>query len=286
MVLARYGPPGAETPGVQLGPHLYSAAAVKPDYNEAFFAGDGLARLAAYFAQPASRAAPVPPGERLGCPVARPSKIVGVGLNYADHARATGEALPTEPALFLKATSALAGPTDPILLPPGSKHTDWEVELGVVVGQRARYVSEADALRYVAGYVLLNDLSERAYQFERGGDADKGKGCDSFAPVGPYLVTPDELADVHELPLWLRVNGRLMQHSSTRHLLFGVPYLVAYISRFMTLLPDDIIATGTPAGTGYRQQPPVFLQPGDELTYGIAGLGTARHTCLATAAPE
>lgn len=280
MLLVRYGPPGAETPGVRLGARIYSTAAVAPDYDEAFFAGDGLARLAAYLARPTRLGTPVPPGTRLGCPVARPSKIVGVGLNYADHARATGAALPTEPALFLKATTALCGPTDPLYLPPGSEQTDWEVELGVVLGKTARFVPEAEALRYVAGYVLLNDVSERSYQLARGGDADKGKGCDSFAPVGPYLATPDEVADVNDLPLWLRVNGRLMQHSSTRHLLFGVPYLVAYISRFMTLLPGDIIATGTPAGTGYRQQPPVFLRAGDELTYGIAGLGTARQRCV------
>lgn len=249
MVVVRYGPPGAEKPGLQLGPHLYSAAAVTPDYDEAFFASGRLTRLAAYFAQP--------------------TNIVGVGLNYTDHAQATGEALPTEP----------------ILLPPGSKQTDWGVELGVGLGRQARYVSEAEALRYVAGYVLLNDLSARAYQVERGGDADKNKGCDSFAPVGPYLVTPDEVAAVHALLLWLRVHGHLMQDGSTRHLLFGVPYLIAYLSRFMTLLPGDLIATGTPTGTGYRQQPPVFLRPGDALTYGIPGLGAACHTCVATVAP-
>lgn len=283
MKLVCYGAPGHEQPGVVLAGQVYSAAAVTPAYDEAFFAGGGLARLAQYLAQPPRQLERVAPGTRLGSPVARPSKMVGVGLNYADHAQATGEPLPREPALFLKATTALSGPTDPILLPPDSQHTDWEVELAVVIGRRARFVAEAEALDYVAGYAVLNDVSARNYQFARGGDADKGKGCDSFAPLGPYLVTPDEVPDPTDLRLWLRVNGQLMQHGSTRQLLFGVPYLLAYISRFMTLLPGDVIATGTPAGTGYRRSPPIFLQPGDVVEAGIDGLGQQQQRCVRAA---
>ncbi|AMR29386.1 ureidoglycolate lyase [Hymenobacter psoromatis] len=280
MKLISYGPVGHEKPGVLLGHQLYSATPVTAAYDEAFFAGDGLARLREYLARPLQQLEPVPLATRLGSPVARPSKIVGVGFNYAAHAQASGQPLPTEPALFLKATSALSGPHDPIVLPPGSRKTDWEVELAVVIKRTARYVSEAEAPAYVAGYALFDDLSERAYQLERGGSADKGKGCDSFAPLGPYLVTPDEVPNPANLGLWLRVNGRLMQQGSTRHLLFSVPYLVAYISRFMTLLPGDVIATGTPTGTGYHQSPPVFLRAGDVVEAGISGLGSSRQHCV------
>jgi 2-keto-4-pentenoate hydratase/2-oxohepta-3-ene-1,7-dioic acid hydratase in catechol pathway len=220
---------------------------------------------------------------RLGPPLVRPSKIICVGLNYRDHARESGMAVPAEPVIFFKATTAIVGPNDDVIIPKGSTKTDWEVELAVVIGQRASYVSEADATRHIAGYVLHNDYSERVFQLERGGQWVKGKSCDTFAPIGPFLATPDEIGDVHDLKLWLTVNGERKQDGSTRDLVFGVPFLVSYISQFMTLLPGDVISTGTPAGVAMGHTPVRFLQPGDVVELGIDGLGSSRQRLRAYA---
>ena len=277
MKLIRHGQPDQEQPGVILNDQKYDVSAFGEDYNEAFFATGGLARLAA-FVQANEGQLPLLGNEvRLGSPVARPSKIVCIGLNYVDHARETGATPPTEPILFMKSTTSLVGPNDNIIIPRNSVKTDWEVELAVVIGKRASYVAEADAADYIAGYALHNDVSEREFQLERGGTWDKGKGCDTFAPVGPFLATPDELADVNNLRLWLSVNGQMMQDGTTQNLIFKVPYLVSYLSQFMTLLPGDIISTGTPAGVGLGFKPPVYLKPGDVVELGIGGLGTSRQ---------
>ena len=281
MKLLRYGPPGHEQPGILCNDQRRSVAAFGQDYDEAFFGGDGLTRLAAFVRENADRLPLVADNERLGPPIGRPSKIICIGLNYADHARETGATPPAEPVVFLKATSALVGPNDAIVIPQGSVKTDWEVELAVVIGRRASYVSEAEALQHVAGYVLHNDVSEREFQLERGGTWDKGKGCDTFAPLGPFLVTPDELGDVDRLRLWLTVNGRAMQDGNTADLIFKIPFLIAYLSRFMTLLPGDVISTGTPAGVGLGMKPPVYLQPNDVVELGIDGLGRSRQTVQA-----
>ena len=281
MKLLRYGPAGHEKPGILLAGQRYGVAAFGEDYNEQFFATDGPARLAAFVQAQAGQLPVVAESERLGPPVARPSKIVCVGLNYSDHADEMGLGHPAEPVFFLKATSALAGPNDDVIIPRGSEKTDWEVELAVVIGRRAAYVTEADALSYVAGYVLHHDVSERAFQLERGGTWDKGKGCDTFAPLGPWLVTPDEFADPANLRLWLTVNGEPKQDSSTANLIFGLPFLIAYVSQFMTLLPGDVLSTGTPAGVGMGLKPPQYLRPGDVVELGIDGLGSARQVLRA-----
>jgi len=224
----------------------------------------------------------VPANARLGCPVAQISKIVCVGLNYADHARESGMEPPKEPVLFLKATNSIAGPNDVVLLPRGSVKTDWEVELGVVIGERASYVEEADAMHHVAGYCVINDVSEREYQLERGGQWDKGKGCDTFSPIGPWLVTRDEVSNPHDLNLWLEVNGRRVQNGSSKELIFGIPKLVSYISQFMTLYPGDLISTGTPPGVGLGQKPaPWYLKAGDRMRLGIEGLGEQQQDVAA-----
>lgn len=277
MKLIRFGAPGQEKPGLLHHETYYDCSAVVPDYDEAFFARGGLSTLAGLLA---AGQLPTVTVERLGCPVARPSKIVCIGLNYSDHARETGAAIPMEPVVFLKATTAIVGPNDAVKLPRGSEKTDWEVELAVVMGRQASYVSEAEAMDYVAGYCLHNDISERAYQLERGGTWDKGKGCDTFAPLGPWLVTKDEIADVHNLQLWLSVNGERVQDGSTANLIFGIPQLVSYVSQFMTLLPGDIISTGTPAGVGLGMNPPRYLQAGDVMELGIDGLGTSRQVVV------
>jgi 2,4-diketo-3-deoxy-L-fuconate hydrolase len=214
---------------------------------------------------------------RLGSPLARPSKIVCIGLNYVDHAKETNATPPTEPVIFMKATTAIVGPNDDIIIPKNSKKTDWEVELAVVMGKKASYVSEANAMEYVAGYVLHNDVSEREFQIERGGTWDKGKGCDTFAPIGPFFVTKDEITDPHNLRLRLKVNGKIMQDGNTSNFIFNIPHLVYYTSQFMTLLPGDIISTGTPAGVGLGMKPPVYLKAGDVVELGIDGLGEARQ---------
>ncbi len=282
MKLFRFGRAGAEKPGLIVdGVGRVDVSAFGEDYDEAFFGSDGPARLARFYAEQPEQCPHVSADERIGPAIARPSKIVCVGLNYRDHAAETGAQVPSEPVLFLKATSAICGPYDDVVLPRGSEKTDWEVELGVVIGRTARYVDEARALEHVAGFVLLNDYSERAFQRERGGQFTKGKSADTFAPIGPFVATPDEL-DASDLGLWLDVNGAACQRSRTSELIFAVPKLIAYISSFMTLLPGDLLSTGTPAGVGLGRKPPSFLKPGDVVTFGIDGLGEARQTVVAS----
>src|SRR5919106_3358917 len=278
MKLIRFGEPRRERPGAILPDgHRIDASAFGADYDEAFFAGDGLERLGDWLARQGAKAPTVPDAVRLGPPICRPSKIVCVGLNYRDHARETGQAIPQEPVLFFKATTALIGPNDDVVIPKGAAKLDWEVELAVVVGRRASYVERDRAAAHIAGYALHNDYSERAFQLERGGQWVKGKSGDTFAPLGPFLATPDEVPDVHNLPMWLKVNGEQKQCGSTSDLVFDVPTLVGYISQFMTLLPGDVISTGTPAGVALGQNPPRYLRDGDEVTLGIDGLGQARQ---------
>lgn len=281
MKLIRFGNPGHEKPGVLIDGKQLDVSAHFDDYNEAFFAEDGLNRLADVIRELGAELPEVPAGIRLGAPIARPSKIVCIGLNYIDHAKETNATPPAEPVIFMKSTTALIGPNDNVTIPRGSEKTDWEVELAIVIGKKASYVEETEALDYVAGYVLHNDISERAYQLERSGTWDKGKGCDTFAPIGPWLVTKDEISDVHNLRLWLTVNGQKMQDGNTSNLIFKIPHLIAYTSQFMTLLPGDIISTGTPAGVGLGMNPQVYLKPGDVMELGIDGLGTSRQECFA-----
>jgi 2,4-didehydro-3-deoxy-L-rhamnonate hydrolase len=281
MKLIRFGAPGRERPGVILpdGRRVDASGFAGPggDWDEAFLGGDGLARLERWVASDGAAAPTVGDDVRLGAPIARPGKIVCIGLNFRDHAAETGAALPTEPVVFFKATSALAGPNDDVVIPRGSEKTDWEVELAVVIGKRASYVSEAEAMDHVAGYVLHNDYSERTFQLERGGQWVKGKSCDTFAPLGPYLATRDEIADPHALRMWLTVNGETRQRGTTADMVFGVAHVVSYLSQFMSLLPGDVISTGTPAGVGLGQKPPVFLKDGDVVELGIDGLGSSRQ---------
>ena len=281
MKLVRWGLNGEEKPGIWVDGKMLDVSAHIRDYDAAFFLGGGLQQLTAALE---SHSFPVLPANiRLGCPVANPSKIICVGLNYAKHAAETGAAVPTEPIIFLKATSAITGPYDVIQIPRNSTKTDWEVELAVVIGKRASYVTQETAMDYVAGYCLHNDVSERAFQLERGGTWDKGKGCDSFAPLGPWLVTKDELPNPHNLRLWLKVNEQTMQDGNTDDLIFDIPTLVSYISSFMTLLPGDIISTGTPSGVGMGIKPaPIYLKPGDVVELGIDGLGCAQQTVVAS----
>lgn len=277
MKLIRWGNAGKEKTGVVIDGKHYDTSGLGTDYNEAFFASEGLKRLAAYLAEQKDNLVEIPVGSRLGSPVARPSKIICIGLNYADHAAETNAPLPSEPVIFMKSTTALSGPYDPVIIPKGSVKTDWEVELAIVIGKTASYVTEGEALEYVAGYALHNDVSERAFQLERNGTWDKGKGCDTFAPVGPYLSTPDELNDINQLRLWLSVNGKMMQDGNTANFIFDIPHVISYVSQFMTLLPGDIISTGTPAGVGLGFNPPVYLKPGDVVELGIEGLGSSRQ---------
>ena len=283
MKLIRYGNFNNEKPGIILQDKFYDTSGFGEDYNENFFETNGLERLAQFVQENKEQLKEIPAGTRLGSPVGRPSKIVCIGLNYADHAKETNAKIPTEPILFFKSTTAIVGPNDAVIIPKNSVKTDWEVELGVVIGKRASYISEADALQHIAGYVLHNDLSEREFQLERNGTWDKGKGCDTFAPIGPFLATPDEITDVNNLRLWLKVNGQTRQDGTTANLIFKIPFLISYISQFMTLLPGDIISTGTPAGVGLGFDPPVYLKPGDVIELGIDGLGTARQVLQAYA---
>ena len=282
MKLIRFGQFGQEKPGLILedGRRVDVSAAVR-DYDEQFFAGDGLEKLAAWASLHSKDAPTVSPSERLGSCVARPSKIVCIGLNYADHARETGADIPKEPILFFKSTTSLCGPNDDLIIPRESKKTDWEVELAFVIGKRASYVSEADAPKHIAGYALHNDYSEREWQIERGGQWVKGKSADTFAPLGPFLATTDEIADPNALPMWLKVNGNMLQNSSTAQMVFRPAQLVSYISQFMTLLPGDVISTGTPPGVGLGLKPPVFLKAGDVVELGIEGLGESSQRALA-----
>ena len=261
----------------------YDASALGEDYNEQFFESGGLERLKAFVEKNKGTLPALPAGVRLGSPIARPSKIVCIGLNYADHARETGATPPPEPVIFLKSTTALVGPNDDIIIPRGSKKTDWEVELAVVIGKKASYVTEAEAPDYVAGYCLHNDVSEREFQIERSGTWDKGKGCDTFAPLGPVLVTPDEAGDIDKLRLWLTVNGEKMQDGTTANFIFRIPFIISYVSQFMTLLPGDVISTGTPAGVGMGLNPQTYLKAGDVVELGIDGLGVSRQNVKAYA---
>jgi len=283
MKLIRFGEPGSEKPGVHIDGVNYDVSGFIKDYDEMFFANGGLPHLAWMLQQHKDMLRRVPDGVRFGSPVARPSKIVCIGLNYAKHAKETNAPIPKEPIIFFKSTTALSGPNDTITIPKNSVKTDWEVELAFVMEKKASYVDIEDAMDYVAGYALHNDVSEREFQLERGGTWDKGKGCDTFAPIGPWLVTKDEITDPHNLRLWLKVNDTMMQDSNTNDFIFNIPFLVSYISQFMTLLPGDIISTGTPAGVGLGFNPPVYLKDGDVVELGIDGLGTSKQTCAAYA---
>ncbi len=281
MKLIRFGELNKEKPGVCIDGTNYDVSGFINDYNAAFFGNGGLPHLAWMVDQYKTMLPKLPVGVRMGCPVANPSKIVCIGLNYADHAKETGADTPAEPIIFLKSTTAVCGPLDNIIIPKNSVKTDWEVELAVVIEKKASYVEEDKAMDHVAGYMVHNDVSERAFQLEMGGTWDKGKGCDSFAPLGPFLVTKDEIEDVNNLRLWLKVNDQVMQDGTTSNLIFRIPFLVSYISRFMTLLPGDIISTGTPAGVGLGFKPPIYLKPGDIVELGIDGLGTSKQNCVA-----
>ncbi|MBL8318589.1 MAG: fumarylacetoacetate hydrolase family protein [Burkholderiaceae bacterium] len=276
MKLMRYGAKGAEKPGlIDAQGKVRSLAGVVADIDAATLSPTGLAKLRAI--DPKTLPLVDQPG-RIAAPWAWCGKFLCIGLNYADHAAEAGMPLPKEPILFMKPISARVGPDDAVVLPQGSVKGDWEVELGVVIGSRARYVSEADALKHVAGYCVVNDVSEREFQLERGGQWDKGKGCDTFGPVGPWLVTSDEIPDPQALPMWCEVNGTRMQNGNTRTMIFGVANLVSYLSRFMTLEPGDLIATGTPPGVGMGKKPqPQFLKPGDVMRVGIEGLGVQQQ---------
>jgi 2-keto-4-pentenoate hydratase/2-oxohepta-3-ene-1,7-dioic acid hydratase in catechol pathway len=275
MKLISFGASGKEKPGIINKDKWYDASSFIKDYDEDFFANDGINQLKKIAAE--NKLPEVDSNQRLGCPVSKPSKIICIGLNYAKHAKETNAAVPKEPILFFKATTSVSGPNDDIVIPKNSVKTDWEVELAVVISKRASYVEENDAMDSIAGYCLHNDVSEREFQLEHGGQWVKGKSCDTFAPLGPWLVTKDEIEDVHKLRLWLTVNGKKMQDGNTDDLIFNIPHLVSYISRFMTLLPGDIISTGTPHGVGLGMNPPVYLKAGDVVELGIDGLGTQRQ---------
>jgi 2,4-didehydro-3-deoxy-L-rhamnonate hydrolase len=281
LKLFRFGPVKQEKPGVILPDGRWvDVSGIVNDYDEAFFAADGLAKLKSSVGTRAGKCPVIDPATRIGSCVARPSKIICIGLNYSKHAAESGAELPKEPVLFLKATSSLAGPNDDVVIPRGSVKTDWEVELAVVIARRATYVSETEAMQYVAGYCVHNDYSERSFQLERAGQWCKGKGCDTFAPLGPFLATTDEIEDPHILRLWLSVNGTMRQDSNTSDMIFRIPALVSYVSQFMTLLPGDIISTGTPGGVGLGMKPPVYLKHNDVVELGIDGLGTARQRAV------
>ncbi len=281
MKLIRFGIIGKEQIGVELADgSRIDVSKFGGDYDELFFATDGIQRLEDWIGRNQKYCATISDDVRLGPPIARPSKIVCVGLNYAKHAAESGMAVPKEPVLFFKATSSIIGPNDTVMLPKNSEKSDWEVELAVVMSKKTSYVSEADAMDYVAGYMVHNDLSERAFQLEREGQWVKGKSCDTFAPLGPFLVTKDEIADPHKLDLWLKVNGEILQHSNTSDFIFDIPHVISYISQFMTLLPGDIISTGTPFGVGLGFKPPKYLKAGDVMELGIDGLGVARQEVI------
>ena len=275
MKLIRYGAKNKEKPGVVLENEYYDVSAFGEDYNEEFFEIDGLNRLQTFIDSNKEALPRLEKGVRLGSPIARPSKIICIGLNYADHARETGATVPSEPIIFFKSTTAIIGPYDEVVIPKNSTKSDWEVELAVVIGKKASYVEENEAMNHVAGYCLHNDLSEREFQLERNGQWVKGKSCDTFAPLGPFLVTKDEIQDVNNLDVWLKLNGQQVQKSNTSNLIFKIPFLVSYLSQFMTLLPGDVISTGTPAGVGLGMTPQVYLKPGDVMELGIEGLGSS-----------
>lgn len=279
MKLIRYGEAGAERPGlIDTQGKVRDLGGVIDDLGAEQLSDESLATLRSLD----TTSLPIVDGTpRLGCPVARVGKLIAIGLNYFDHATEVGAPIPAEPVIFMKATSCVQGPDDPVMLPRDSVKGDWEVELGIVIGKRASYVEEADANSVIAGYCIVNDVSERDFQMERGGTWDKGKGCDTFGPIGPWIVTRDEIPNPHELDLWLDLNGKRMQTGNTRTMIFNVQTIVSYVSRFMTLFPGDVITTGTPPGVGLGMKPPVFLKPGDVMTLGVQGLGTQRQEVVA-----
>ena len=281
MKLIRFGEAGQEKPGILIGEKRFDVSSLVTDYNESFFEQNGLEKLKkALENNPTLQE--VDASVRLGSAVARPSKIICIGLNYVDHCRETNAPIPDEPIIFFKSTTALCGPNDDLIIPKNSEKTDWEIELAFVVGKKASYVEEDDAMDYVAGYCLHNDYSERAYQLERGGQWAKGKGCDTFAPLGPFLATTDEIADVDNLSMWLTVNGKTFQNSNTSNLIFKIPFLVHYLSQFITLLPGDVISTGTPPGVGLGIKPvPVYIKTGDVVELGMDGLGSSKQIAVA-----
>jgi len=281
MKLIRFGNVGQEKTGIVIDEVLYDTSPFGEDYNEMFFETDGIARLQTFVQQNRSTLIEVDKDIRLGSPISRPSKIVCIGLNYKDHAEETGAAVPLEPIIFMKSTSAIIGPNDSVMLPKDSVKSDWEVELCIVIGKKASYVTEEEADDFIAGYMLHNDVSEREFQLERGGTWDKGKGCDTFAPFGPFLATKDEFEDINRINLWLKLNGETVQDGNTKNLIFNIPQMISYVSKFMTLLPGDVISTGTPAGVGLGMNPPVFLKPGDIMELGADGLGVQRQKVVA-----
>lgn len=276
MKLIRFRENGKIKPGIILSNQYYDVSSFCKEYDEHFFESDGLNQLQKFIEKNRNRLTAVMDVE-LDSPFARPSKIICIGLNYADHATETGAAIPEEPIIFFKATTAITGPFDDVVIPKNSTKSDWEVELAVVIGKEVSYVDEAQAMEHVAGYCLHNDLSERAFQLERGGQWVKGKSCNTFAPLGPFLATKDEITDVNNLRLWLSLNGKMMQEGTTANLIFKIPFLVSYLSQFMTLLPGDVISTGTPAGVGFGMNPPVYLKDGDIMELGIEGLGSSKQ---------
>ena len=280
MKLVRFGPTGHEKPGIlDSSGALRDLSGIIADIDP-----DTLPTLRSLIPSDVTSLPVVTGTPRYGCPVARPGKIVSIGLNYRDHCEEVGYPIPSEPILFSKAITSLSGPNDDVILPRGCTKGDWEVEFAIIIGKKAQYVDERDAMDYVAGFSVINDITERRFQLEREGQWFKGKGCDTFAPIGPWLVTPDEVSDFSDRTLWLKLNGKVMQNSSTRHLIFGVAKLVSYVSDFMTLLPGDCIATGTPPGVGLGMKPNVWLKPGDVMTLGVEGLGEQRQLVRAYSA--
>jgi 2,4-diketo-3-deoxy-L-fuconate hydrolase len=280
--LIRFGEPGRERPGlITEDAGRLDVSAFVPDYDEAFFVSNGLSRLEHWLKENAASAPRVAQSVRLGPPISRPSKIVCIGLNFRDHARESKMEIPKEPVIFFKATTSLVGPDDDLVIPKNGQKVDWEVELAVVIGKKSSYIEREVALEYVAGYVLHNDYSERAFQLERGGQWVKGKSADTFAPLGPFLATRDEIPDTSQLGMWLKVNGVFRQRSSASEMIFDVPTLVSYVSQFMTLLPGDIISTGTPTGVGLGMNPPQYLKPGDVVELGVDHLGESRQRVIA-----
>jgi 2,4-diketo-3-deoxy-L-fuconate hydrolase len=280
MKLIRFGEINNEKTGIILNDNYYDTSTFGEDYNEHFFQTDGISRLQKFVESNIDQLPKISKDIRLGNPVSHPSKIICIGLNYADHAKETKANIPMEPIIFFKSTTALCGPNDDVIIPKNSTKTDWEVELAVVIGKKTSYVDEADALDYVAGYCLHNDLSEREFQLEKNGQWVKGKSCDTFAPLGPFIATKDEISDVNNLRLWLTVNGKIMQDGTTSNLIFKIPFIVSYVSQFMTLLAGDVISTGTPAGVGLGMNPQVYLKEGDVVELGIDGLGTSRQNVI------
>jgi 2,4-diketo-3-deoxy-L-fuconate hydrolase len=282
MKLIRFGEPDKERPGLIMPDATrVDASGFTTDYDDDFFSNDGLSRLQDWSKEHAATAPRVAQSVRLGSPISRPSKIVCIGLNFRDHAKESKMDIPIEPVIFFKATSSLVGPNDDLVIPKHGQKVDWEVELAVVIGKKCSYIEAEDALEYVAGYVVHNDYSERAFQLERGGQWVKGKSADTFAPLGPFLATPDEIPDTSRLGMWLKVNGVFRQRSSTCEMIFDVPFLVSYVSQFMTLLPGDILSTGTPAGVALGMRPPQYLKAGDVVELGIDQLGESRQTVVA-----